>query len=1307
MLNQPNLFTPYNGEIRMNPNRKTKMIILLTLGVLFLAINIYNFFEKEGSIQDFQSFNKEQPTLSDLSIIINSPEENENFESDSPYFELIISDSNINTTWYTLNYGPSYVFISSSGKINQTEWDSQYTGKVIISFYGNDTAGDTTIQEVIVWKCIYPFYAEYERIWGGSAMDWVEDIAYDSKRNVYLAGYTRSYGNGNEDFLLIKFDRFGIFQWYKTWGFAPQNGFTGQDWARAIAIDSNDNIYIAGKGGYDICVIKYDSSGNEIWSRIWGGSNSEDCSDIAIDDFNNIYVVGTTYSFGAGDGDMCLIKYNSSGYQIWNQTWGGSRKDYGIRIAVYDENNIFVGGQYGYEYGVSHWNIFLSKYNSTGDKLWTSTWGWSSRCDNCLDMVSDSESNIYITTYENHWHYNHLLKYNKSGSLLNEIHISTYYREFYTYIDPFDKLYILPRSDNDVIFWIYNSSCIRETTIQWGGPDEDTAGAFIGIPDENFILATNREISSNNRDIAITFFKDITPIDISIFLPKQNQVFGKIAPFYDVMLTGETHDKLWYSLDYGISKIFCNETGQIDQSLWDDQSNGMVEIMFYANDTDGNICQRNVTIWKTDFPQIYSITSDFIMYNGTTGYTLSWYVYDMDGYADYYRIERNSINVYEGSWSNNSNILFLENQYLRAGVYNYTCFVVDSYGAINYSSILVTILNTDPSIVSTVENFTVNIGTTGFLLSWHVIDVDGNNQSYWIERNSVRIAEGTWNNDTDIEVIESEVLNTGIYNYTCYINDSALAINFSSIFVSVFNSEPIITNNISNFTVNIGITGYTLSWHVYDLEGNTDTYWIERNSVRIAEGTWNNDTNINFFEIESLNLGIYTYICFVNDSSGIISQSIILVKINSVPQYSGIIFPLINTYTLGADYVFNCTWFDIDGIINEVIIEFNNQNYTVLDNFNGEYTFIFKDLSANEIGYEFRWHAMDDDGTWNTTEFQLFTLNKRGVQLLILFNGTQENLIDSYNPILNITVLNLDSTPGNLQLYRDSQLIQQVEGYSLTNISKYLNGVYNITAMLINQNYTGYEMQWLNIQELSPPIIIFDFLEDYIYPIIPEYYHNSININCSIFDSSPIYWVYLCENSSGNFLNRSMISIGNGDWVYDIDISHLNWNDVFYFYFIANDTWGNLCTNDNTTSMYRVEIFDYQNPISIISYVPHANPNMINISTSFTINANDIGSGISLIRYKINDSNWIQYTQPFNFSSYRPDTYEITYYSIDNAGNAEEIKSIIIMLSKPVESSPQETIPSYNLGILIISIVSIILLVKKKGYTVLKIKYGD
>jgi hypothetical protein len=81
----------------------------------------------------------------------------------------------------------------------------------------------------------------------------------------------------------------------------------------AITLDSSDNIYITGTISGDIGLVKYDSAGVEQWVRTWGGSNSEVGNGVALDSSGNIYIVGSTKSYGADNYDVCLVKFDSSG----------------------------------------------------------------------------------------------------------------------------------------------------------------------------------------------------------------------------------------------------------------------------------------------------------------------------------------------------------------------------------------------------------------------------------------------------------------------------------------------------------------------------------------------------------------------------------------------------------------------------------------------------------------------------------------------------------------------------------------------------------------------------------------------------------------------------------------------------------------------------------------------------------------------------------------------------------------------------------------------------------------------------------
>ena len=55
-------------------------------------------------------------------------------------------------------------------------------------------------------------------------------------------------------------------------------------------------------------------------------------------------IVTVTNGFGAGSDDMVLVKYDSSGVQQWNRTWGGIDDDGGWGVAVDSFDNVYLCG---------------------------------------------------------------------------------------------------------------------------------------------------------------------------------------------------------------------------------------------------------------------------------------------------------------------------------------------------------------------------------------------------------------------------------------------------------------------------------------------------------------------------------------------------------------------------------------------------------------------------------------------------------------------------------------------------------------------------------------------------------------------------------------------------------------------------------------------------------------------------------------------------------------------------------------------------------------------------------------------------
>ena len=240
-------------------------------------------------------------------------------------------------------------------------------------------------------------------------------VATDSSGNVYVAGHTGGEldGNssaGNDDLFVVKYNSSGIKQWTK------QLGTWDGDFAYGVATDSSGNVYVAGNtfggldgnwsaGGYDLFVVKYNSSGTKQWTKQLGNTSSEEANGVATDSSGNVYVAGRTVggldgNSHRGSEDLFVVKYNSSGTKQWTQQLGTSNIDYANGVATDSSGNVYVAG---YTEGGLDGNssagdrdLFVVKYNSSGTKQWTQQLG-SSAVDIAYGVATDSSGSVYVT----------------------------------------------------------------------------------------------------------------------------------------------------------------------------------------------------------------------------------------------------------------------------------------------------------------------------------------------------------------------------------------------------------------------------------------------------------------------------------------------------------------------------------------------------------------------------------------------------------------------------------------------------------------------------------------------------------------------------------------------------------------------------------------------------------------------------------------------------------------------------------------------------------------------------------------------
>lgn len=233
----------------------------------------------------------------------------------------------------------------------------------------------------------------YENYWGGTGYDGATAVCLDTNGNVYVAGVTE-YNPSGSDFFLYKFDTSGAMVWRQVWSnFGHEN-------ATNLAVDNAGNIYVVGYSDNfnDAVLVRYDPSGTLVWRKTWGGSTTEIPFDIAIDGSGNVFIAGETNSFGAGGEDAFLIKYDSTGALLWQQLWGGSQYDSPKRLAIDAvTGEVFVAGTTT-SFGAGDNDAFVLQYNSDGALLKQSAWGGAFN-DAALGLDITAGGALYFSGY--------------------------------------------------------------------------------------------------------------------------------------------------------------------------------------------------------------------------------------------------------------------------------------------------------------------------------------------------------------------------------------------------------------------------------------------------------------------------------------------------------------------------------------------------------------------------------------------------------------------------------------------------------------------------------------------------------------------------------------------------------------------------------------------------------------------------------------------------------------------------------------------------------------------------------------------
>lgn len=274
---------------------------------------------------------------------------------------------------------------------------------------GTGTSGGAFVTKLEDLGTADPTEVFYNGIDSVGTADNASATAVDSQGNIYVVGSTTGdlgdmTAEGSSDVFLQKYDASGILV------STQRLGAKGDASGFAIAIDSNDNVIIAGQvsgtlttdgygGGYDTFVTKYDSTGQELFTRQASPYSNDAGLALTIDASDNIFIAGLTYSaiastetYGGGS-DAYVTKLDSSGTLVYNKQFADSGDEKATAVAVDASGNIYVAGE-------NDGSLFVRKYADSDASAFDWEYTASLGSEGSITGIAlDSSDNVYFTGY--------------------------------------------------------------------------------------------------------------------------------------------------------------------------------------------------------------------------------------------------------------------------------------------------------------------------------------------------------------------------------------------------------------------------------------------------------------------------------------------------------------------------------------------------------------------------------------------------------------------------------------------------------------------------------------------------------------------------------------------------------------------------------------------------------------------------------------------------------------------------------------------------------------------------------------------
>ncbi len=236
----------------------------------------------------------------------------------------------------------------------------------------------------------------WERTYGGLAVDTFSYVVELSNGDFVLAGSTKRVDNDG-DFWLFRTNSSGYYnydgsQWNTTFGGGARERIFGLVQTPDDGFAMSGETLSYGHGGADGWLVKVDSTGSHVWDQTYGTSESELFYGMTLCD-GGFAMTGLAFGVYTIGVDGYIVRTDSSGNEIWNNTIGFSSNDYLDAIVLADDGGFIVAGEARISGNYRYW---LAHTNSTGHMTKYKLWYGGATAE-LRDMIKLSDGGYVLT----------------------------------------------------------------------------------------------------------------------------------------------------------------------------------------------------------------------------------------------------------------------------------------------------------------------------------------------------------------------------------------------------------------------------------------------------------------------------------------------------------------------------------------------------------------------------------------------------------------------------------------------------------------------------------------------------------------------------------------------------------------------------------------------------------------------------------------------------------------------------------------------------------------------------------------------